>query len=178
MILQRIRIIMGDAGFEPGTPAPEVCCTEDIFTSLKISNSSWFFAYCKCFLWMYSTYTLLCNAVFKIFNIGQVSEREKLHLPGQCAGEADRHDRAPGGLVPRGPAHCRQKRHARRQSGQKGKRSSSLQYVRICMNIIIIGIVEPPRFWADRFHGSPKTRSQLRLRHSLEGSGSMQFVNW
>ena len=94
----------------------------------------------------YSTYTLLCIAVFKIFNIGQVSEREKLHLPGQCAGEADRHDRAPGGLVPRGPAHCRQKRHTRRQSGQKGKSSSSLQYVRICMNIIIIGIVEPPRF--------------------------------
>ena len=29
MILQRIRIIVGDAGFEPGTSAPEVWCAKN-----------------------------------------------------------------------------------------------------------------------------------------------------
>ena len=30
MILQRIRIIVGDAGFEPGTSAPEVWCATNV----------------------------------------------------------------------------------------------------------------------------------------------------
>ena len=42
IILQRIRIIVGDAGFEPGTLAPEVWCT-------KISNKHIFgLAVCTC----------------------------------------------------------------------------------------------------------------------------------
>ena len=32
MNLPRLRIILGDVGFEPWTPAPDVCCaTNDIF---------------------------------------------------------------------------------------------------------------------------------------------------
>ena len=38
MILQRIRIIVGDTGFEPGTSAPEVWCATNEPPHLQVSQ--------------------------------------------------------------------------------------------------------------------------------------------
>ena len=55
IILQRIRIIVGDAGFEPKTSAPEVWCATNEPPKLQVqnnSNPSQIFCYP-----IYSTYT-------------------------------------------------------------------------------------------------------------------------